>query len=142
MATPVRRIYYSHDLREECAAGMWRNVSQREREAYAMLTADLMAFPERFERAMLRAIDEWPHSCEAALTAVTMNQRAWLGCAGAFLATGSPEDAARLGWRALTGGQQHDADAAADRVIAEWRRRRHYKILAGQAELFEVKRSA
>lgn len=139
----MRRIYHHYAQREECHPdAIWRNVPQRERDSYALLAADLMAFPAQFERAMLRALDEWPHSCEANLTAASMNQRAWLGRAGCFLATRSPEDATRAGWNQLTAAQQHEANAAADRVIAEWRRRQHLKITAGQIELFETRRSA
>lgn len=114
---------------------MWRNVSTKERDSFAAVTADLMAFPTNFEKAMRRALDEWPNSTEAALTSPSMNHQAWLGHAGCFLATGSPEDATRLGWHQLDGLQQHEANAAADRVIVEWKRRRRLKVLGGQYEL-------
>lgn len=130
------RIYHNHDDREECEpAAMWRVVSQRERDAFAATAADLMAFPQSFEAAMVAALDEWPRSCEHNLSASSMNQRAWLGHAGCFLATGSPEDATRQGWRTLTAAQQFEANAAADRAIAEWRRRQRYRILGGQLTL-------
>lgn len=116
---------------------MWRNVSQAERDSYALVTADLMAFPDKFESAMRRALDEWPESCEHNLTATAMNRQAWLGRAGCFLATGSPEDATRLGWHRLDAAQQHEANAAADRVITEWSRRRRLRILGGQIPLFD-----
>lgn len=133
----MRRVYRHYLEREECQkAGMWRNVSQRERDAYALVTADLMAIPTAFEAAMLRALEEWPNSCETNLTATSMNQRAWLGHAGCFLATGSPEDATRLGWHRLDAGQQWHANNAADLVIREWHRRQHLGILPGQTTLF------
>jgi hypothetical protein len=133
----MKRVYHHHDDREECASdAMWRNVSTRERDAFALVTAELMAFPDQFEAAMLRALDEWPLSCEANLTASAMNQRAWLGHAGCFLATGSPEDATRLGWHHLDSYQQVQANAAADRAIAIWRHRRLWAY-PGQEALFE-----
>jgi len=49
-----------------------------------------------------------------------LNQRAWIGHAGCFLATGSPEETTRLGWHELDDGEQYGANAAADAVIAEW----------------------
>jgi hypothetical protein len=132
----MSRVYLHYRDREECAPeGMWRNVSQRERDSYAMVTADLMRFPERFEQAMLRVLDEWPNSCETVLTAATMNHQAWMGHAGCFLATRSPEDATRLGWHELSMAEQHLANEAADRVIAEWKDRRRRKLMAGQLSL-------
>jgi hypothetical protein len=132
----VARVYLHYRDREECAPnGMWRNVSQRERDAYTLVTAELMRFPDKFEQAMLRALAEWPNSCEVVFTAPSMNHQAWLGHAGCFLATQSPEDATRLGWHQLTLAEQHRANAAADRVISEWKRRRKYQIAAGQLSL-------
>lgn len=136
----MRREYRHYRDREEFHpdGGMWKIVGQVERDAYAMVAADLMAFPDRFEDAMLRALEEWPQSCDVNLTAHVMNRRAWLGHAGCFLATGSPEDATRLGWRSLTAAQQFDADEAAERVIAEWSRRRRLRVLGGQIPLFRA----
>jgi len=70
---------------------------------------------------MNRAVDEWPNSCEAALTASTMNHQAWLGHAGCAINHNAPEDLTRLAWRMLTEDQQDLANAAADRSIARWR---------------------
>lgn len=74
-----------------------------------------------FEAACKRAIDEWPNSCEAALTASTMNHQAWIGHAGCAINHDAPEDLTRLAWRTLNQAQQDAANAAADRAIAYWK---------------------
>lgn len=74
-----------------------------------------------FEAAMKRAVDEWPFSCEAALTAGTMNHQAWIGHAGCAINHNAPEDLTRLAWRSLTKEQQDLANMAADNAIAYWR---------------------
>ena len=72
---------------------------------------------------MMKAVNDWPISCEVNLTASSINQRAWLGHAGCCIAAGSPEDCTRLGWHMLTEEEQDKANAAADRAIEEWARR-------------------
>ena len=75
-----------------------------------------------FEAAMMRAVSEWPMSCEANLTASSINHQAWIGHAGCAIVANSPEDMTRLGWRSLSQEQQDLANAAADRCILFWRK--------------------
>jgi hypothetical protein len=119
----MRRVYYHHEDREECApGGMWRIVAGTdERSRFVVAAGVLMAFPARFRDSMLRAVREWPRSCEMNMTTPSLNQRAWFGHAGCFLATGSPEDCTRLGWHTLTPDQQGIANRMADEAIAAWR---------------------
>lgn len=122
------RVYHPYTDMEECAegGGMWKTVTGPAlRQRYVDAAADLMLDPERFKAAMRKALREWPKSCETNLTAESNNQRAWLGHAGCYLAVGSPEECTRLGWYALNEEQQRAANAAADDVIALWRRRYH-----------------
>jgi hypothetical protein len=76
---------------------------------------------QSFEDAMKRAVDEWPFSCEAALTASVMNHQAWIGHAGCAINHDAPEDITRLAWRTLTQEQQDLANMAADNAIAYWK---------------------
>lgn len=121
----IRRIYFHHkDLEEyEGGSGMWRLVNGPSRLQYERDSANLMRDPAAFADAMRRALVEWPNSCTNAFTTNGMNQRAWLGHAGCYLATGSPEETTRLGWHTLNEPEQHAANAAADLVISEWRGR-------------------
>jgi hypothetical protein len=65
----VKRVYYHHEDREECAKdGMWRIVSgHEERERFVLAAAALMRQPEHFRAAMFRVIEDWPKSCAPAL---------------------------------------------------------------------------
>jgi hypothetical protein len=81
-----------------------------------------MADPPRFADAMRSALTKWPKSVEVALTTPGLNHKAWLGHAGCFLATGSPEETTRLGWHELDDAEQFAANLAAETVIAEWAR--------------------
>jgi hypothetical protein len=119
----VTRIYYPHTAREEFqgSGGMWHIVhGMFYQEQFSRAAADLISKPNAFRTAMLRALTEWPNSCEMAFTTDGNNQRAWLGHAGCFLATGSPEECTRLGWHRLNDRQQYAANAAADDVIEVW----------------------
>jgi hypothetical protein len=115
---------------------MWRNITGRARDEYIHIAAAIMASPERFKAAMREALCKWPNSCEANLTAEGNNQRAWLGHAGCYLASGSPEECTRLGWHTLNDDQQRAANAAADEIIALWRHR--YRHNPDQLELFTM----
>ena len=109
---------------------MWKQVPIEDRQDYVDKSAALMLDCEAFENAMKRAVMEWPFSCEAALSASTMNHQAWMGHAGCAINHEAPEDLTRLAWRTLTQAQQDAANAAADRAIAFWRERYLEKISA------------
>lgn len=120
-ALPSRRFYPWHELEEyRPSGGMWTSPAASERDGHIQSSADLMADPPAFADAMRRAISEWPKSVEVALTTPGMNHRAWIGHAGCYLATGSPEETTRLGWHQLDDGEQYAANAAAALVIREW----------------------
>lgn len=101
--------------------GMWAIPKNTMRQFYADRAAELMADPQMFHEAMLRAVKLWPNSCDTAFATPGLNLRAWLGHAGCFIATHSPEEATRIGWHQLDPGEQWAANAAADQAIAVWR---------------------
>lgn len=120
------RIFHPYTACEEFAngGGMWKPLNGTAiREKMTEAAARLMRDSGRFRTAMLRATTEWPNSCEMALTAEGTNRRAWLGHAGCFLATGSPEECTRLGWHRLSLPQQQQANLMADDVITDWTRK-------------------
>lgn len=122
-ALPTRKHYAWHELEENLPhGGMWRIPEPSRRSAYVFRTAELMVDIDTFTAAMRRALKEWPRSVEAALTTPGLNHKAWLGHAGCFLATGSPEETTRLGWHDLDEAEQTAANLAAERVITEWRK--------------------
>lgn len=121
-AKPARISHHWSYMEEyQPDGGMWQIPSTLNRGRFIRDSEELMANPEAFADAMRLALKRWPRSCEVAFTTPGLNLRAWLGHAGCFLATGSPEETTRLGWHNLDEGEQFGANAAADRVIAEWR---------------------
>lgn len=114
------RVYYHYELLEEYKYGMWRIERGIDRKAYIEEAAMLMRDPERFEAAMMRAVNEWPVSCEHSLTAEDTNRIAWLGHAGCCIEVGSPEEATRAGWHTLDRQEQDEANAAAARALSQW----------------------
>lgn len=120
----MMRRYYPYHQQEEFQGdgGMWKMVSGPMRQIYIEASAGLMRDPINFERAMLGALREWPVSCAVNLATPGKNRRAWIGHAGCFLATGSPEECTRMGWHTLAPMEQRKANLAADNVIKLWRR--------------------
>lgn len=138
-ATLGKRKYFSYlDLEEyEGGVGMWRVVAGvSTRATHVDAASALMANPGKFADAMRIALRKWPNSCINAFTTEGNNQRAWLGHAGCYLATGSPEETTRLAWHTLDPAEQFAANDAADRVIAEWRAAQD--VASTQFDLFGV----
>lgn len=119
MSSTARKFYHYSKL-EEVSAGMWRILRGDERKAFIGKAAELMRDSDAFEAAMRRAIVEWPLSCEAAFTADSINQIAWLGHAGCCIGVGSPEECTRCGWHTLSATEQDAANAAAARALVTW----------------------
>ena len=117
----IKRVFHHYKKCEEFESNMWKAVPIEDRQDYQDKSAALMLDCLAFETAMKRAVDEWPFSCEAALTASTMNHQAWIGHAGCAINHNAPEDLTRLAWRTLNQAQQDAANAAADRAIAYWK---------------------
>jgi hypothetical protein len=130
MKRKFKRVFHRWEKCEEYASQMWKVVPLETREGYVSKSAELMIDSAAFEQAMLKAIQDWPNSCEAALTAATMNHQAWMGHAGCAINHNAPEDLTRLAWRTLTQEQQDLANAAADNAIAAWRNQYAEKINA------------
>lgn len=123
MEPPARKHYAWYELEENHPdGGMWQTVKALDRQRFVEEASDLMANPHAFVESMRLAVRKWPNSCGSALTNPSLNHRAWLGHAGCFLATGSPEETTRLAWHELDPAEQAAANAAADTVIAEWNR--------------------
>lgn len=117
----MKRVFHHYKKCEEYRTNMWKQVPVSERQSYQDKSASLMIDYQSFEDAMKRAVDEWPFSCEAALTASVMNHQAWIGHAGCAINHDAPEDITRLAWRTLTQEQQDLANMAADNAIAYWK---------------------
>ena len=115
-----KRVFHHYLKCEEYNSNMWKTVPPPMREGMVIASRELMLDCHAFEASMRRAVDEWPNSCEAALTATVMNHQAWMGHAGCALNHGAPEDLTRMAWRTLSQQEQDAANAAADRAIEYW----------------------
>lgn len=116
--------------------GMWVTPSVSDRDRFITKSAAIMTNPKAFTAAMRQALAEWPRSVAAAMTTPGLNHRAWIGHAGCYLATGSPEEATRLGWHQLSDREQRTANQAAELVIREWREAEARAVAVAQPDLF------
>ena len=134
-----KRVFYPYTECEEFLnnGGMWKVITGPVlRDKMAEAAARLMRDTGKFRAAMIRATKEWPKSCETNLTAEGNNQRAWMGHAGCFLATGSSEECTRLGWHRLNPAQQRAANLVADQAISAWRKT--YKPLVTNVDQMDL----
>lgn len=130
------RVHHPYTALEEYhpQGGMWAIPAASLRAKHIADASALMANPQAFIAAMRLALQQWPNSVANALTNPALNHRAWLGYAGCYMGTGSPEETTRLGWHELDDAEQYAANAAADSVIAEWRHA-HAGALVGHRQL-------
>ena len=118
--------YPWHELEEyHPDGGMWSIPRAADRQRFIYAAEQLMANPDDFREAMRRALTEWPRSTAVALGNPSLNHKAWLGHAGCYLATGSTEEATRIGWHNLDADEQLEANRAAADIIAEWHAQQH-----------------
>lgn len=123
-ALPTRVHHPWTEMEEyQPAGGMWAITPSPQRSALMDAAEVLMANPDAFRAACVRASLEWPISTSVALTTPGLNKKAWLGHAACYLATGSTEDVTRLAWHRLDEDEQRSANVAADEAIVLWSRR-------------------
>lgn len=121
MKVQLERVYHHWADWEEVKYNMWGTVENRRRWVKAAI--DFTGDHKRYGRFMMRVIDEWPISCENALTDPSLNQKAWIGHAACALALECPEDITREAWGRLTDEQQLLANQKAQHAIDAWKMR-------------------
>jgi len=114
----VKRVYRPFTEWEEIEHNMWGCV--QDKKLWLKKAIKFTSDHKLYGRFMMRVVNEWPVSCENALTDMTLNRKAWVGHAAAALAIGCPEDITRQAWGMLTDEQQLLANKKADRAIRVW----------------------
>jgi hypothetical protein len=116
----VRRVFHPWWEWECYKAGFYASsVDGIDPDEAKRMYAEFLADIPRFERAMQRVIDEWPHSCEQFLLNENINRVAWLGQSSMCIETGVPS-CYRGGFKLLSNQQRARANAAAQRVLDAW----------------------
>lgn len=116
--TKLPRVYRHYMEWEEIDHNMWGSVENR--KLWLKRAIEFTSDHKKYGRFMMRVINEWPISCENALTDYSLNRKAWVGHAACALAIGCPEDITREAWGNLTDEQQLLANKEAERAIREW----------------------
>jgi len=114
----MHKVWHPCDQWEEMQHNMWGEVDDRQK--YLSMAVAFTGNHYLYGHFMMRVIDEWPVSCENALTDLSSNRRAWVGHAACALAFGCPEDIVRQAWRVLSDEQRALANKQADRAILQW----------------------
>ena len=120
MPRKLKRVFRHYSEWEEAKAGMWRRPTGSERDYLIAKCSEFMNDTAQFRAAMLRAISEWPESCEVNFTSRGNNRQAWLGHAACCIAIDCPEEPTRAAWWTLSKAKRDAADEAAAEVIEIW----------------------
>lgn len=121
MQRQIKQVWHNIRDWEEVASNMWGEVLDQN---YALQTAIAFTSDHKlYGSFMNRVCNEWPISCENALTDPYINQKAWLGHAAVALAHGIPEDITRKAWSYLTDEQKYLANKEAEREVSLWKER-------------------
>ena len=113
-----KRVWHPYYKWEEVPHNMWGTVSDRKRST--LIAIDFTGSHKLYGFYMTKVVNEWPVSCENALTDYYMNRKAWIGHAAVALALGIPEDITRQAWKNLNYEQQYLANKEAIRAISSW----------------------
>jgi hypothetical protein len=114
----LTRVYRPVSEWEEIAHNMWGDVDDHRTalDRAVSFTGDHRLYGSY----MRRVIEEWPVSCENALTDPVLNRKAWVGHAAVALALNIPEDITRKAWGLLTHEQRVLANKEAARAVRQW----------------------
>jgi hypothetical protein len=118
MSFVIKRVYHPYYNWEEVKYNMWGDVDDT--AAYLQKAIEFTGDHKLYGSFMRRVANEWPISCENALTDLSLNRKAWIGHAATALAIGCPEDITRKAWGYLSDEQQFLANEEARRTIEEW----------------------
>lgn len=130
----MKRIYYTWDKWECYPAGFYEDHPPKgmtPREAIRAY-ADFLRDTPRFQAALNRVLNEWPHSCEHYLSNENMNRIAWLGQASACICLGLPS-IFRSGFFLLSPEEQNMANATALEALNRWLTARGEPVLTMEA---------
>lgn len=119
----MTRKYYPYTQWEEYYAGMWRDVTSKEKKELLEKAIAFTGNHKLYGSFMQRVINEWPCSCEHNLTDMSQNRQAWIGHAATAMALECPEDVTRLAWGFLSQEQRDLANDQATAAIQEWERK-------------------
>jgi hypothetical protein len=113
------RVYHPVHLWEEVTqSNMWGEVEDR--KEMLKKAVEFTGDHKLYGSYMFRVIEEWPYSCENALTDRMLNRKAWIGHAACAMAIGCPEDITRKAWGFLTHEQRAMANRQAATAIGKW----------------------
>ena len=118
MKTSTDRIYHPYWMWEELEHNMWGDVNDKPKFLKAAI--EFTGDHKKYDRFMMRVVNEWLYSCEHNLSNKTQNRKAWVGHAAVALALGCPEDIVRSAWGHLTEEQQILANNEASIAIKYW----------------------
>lgn len=121
MRKQIKQVFHPFDQWEEIKANMWGSVECKKTAFDWAVT--FTGNHKLYGHYMNRVINEWPISCENALTDPYLNQKAWLGHAACALANQVPESIIREAWGYLTYEQKFLANQEAERAINVWKER-------------------
>lgn len=121
MQKQIKQVF--HDVRtwEEVAHNMWGDVDDK--RCYLELAISFTSNHVEYGLYMRKVAEEWPISCENALTDPHLNHKAWIGHAACALAHGIPEDIVRTAWGYLSDEQKFLANKEAERAVEAWKER-------------------
>jgi hypothetical protein len=89
-----KRVYHPYWEWEEVPHNMWGTVENK--KEWVQRAIEFTGNHNLYGSYMMRVIQEWPISCENALTDSSLNRRAWVGHAAVALALQCPEDIVRV----------------------------------------------
>jgi len=117
--TKIKQEFHHYTKWEDFNNGLFDSVCARYDEKMKM-SADLLSDQEQFFSVGVEMCKEWEYASEQNLTDTSMNRRAWLGQATCCFNHGAPDYATKDAWWTLSEKTRKEANATADKILADW----------------------
>lgn len=129
----MKRIYYSHNLREDWNQGLYNKTCSNQEEKIKTCVF-MLGMQTVFEHYAVKVIEKWPYACAHYLTDSGRNKQAYIGQAACCFYCGAPEFITKIAWNKLDKKTQESANKTADKVIKDFIKKLENK---NQLKLYE-----
>lgn len=122
---------------EDYQSGFYKSCRCKDKRKFQQ-SREMLLNPVRFAESAWKAFDVWPVTCAVNLTNTSINHKAWIGHAAAFVSHHACEKCTISAWHSLSSEEQLIANNVADLAVKEWVKKcvnANYQTQSTQLEL-------
>lgn len=120
MTKIIEQFYAPYWEWEDFNNKMYSDIKEDNEDILINKCKELFTNTDLFYSTGLLVLQEWPISSKINMTNLSINRRAWVGCAICNYKTESPEYVVRIAWKSLTEYDRIVANKIATKLIEEY----------------------